>query len=137
MVRKAEIEAAHQQGATDAEILSKLQAAGHPIETDAEIQPALHRQSIRQYLKDREVWNKKFHQAHTERTQAGWAIVSFISNLSPDRSPEEIAAYLDSLNDTERKELFADFDVRIKKRDAAIKKLEAVKQEEPVFPNKE
>ncbi len=104
--------------------------------TLAEIQEALYRQRVRQYLKDREEWNKKFHQAHTERMQAGEAVVSFIPNLSPNRSAEAIATYLNSLSDAERKQLFAEYDVLVAKSEAAIKKLEAVKQEEPIFPQR-
>lgn len=132
----AEIEAAHQQGATDAEILKQLQAAGHQVDADSDIQEALYRQRVRQYLKDREEWNQKFHQAHTERMQASEAVVSFIPNLSPNRSAEEITKYLDSLSDDERKQLFAEYDALVAKSEAAIKKLDAVKQEEPVYPTK-
>lgn len=133
----AEIQEAHQQGATDAEILKRLQAAGHQVESYSEIQKALHRQSVRQYLKDREVWNKKFYQAHTERMQAGEAIVSFISDRSPNGSPEEISEYFNNLSDAERKQLSAEFDVLSEKRNAAIKRLQSIMQEEPVFPTKE
>ena len=133
----AEIEAARQQGATDAEILKRLQAAGHQGETDSQRQEALYTQRVTLYLKDREAWNKKFHQAHTERMQAGEAIVSFIPNLSRDLSHKETVEYFNNLSDAERKRLQAEIRALIEKRDAAEKKLEAVMQEEPVYPTKE
>ncbi|MDE0012251.1 MAG: hypothetical protein OXU36_13965 [Candidatus Poribacteria bacterium] len=130
----AEIQAARQQGATDAEILKRLQAAGHQGETDSQRQEALYTQRVTLYLKAREAWNKKFHQAHTERMQAGEAIVSFIPNLSRDLSHKETVEYFNNLSDAERKRLQAEIRALIEKRDAAEKKLEAVMQEEPVYP---
>ena len=129
----AEIEAARHLGASDAEILKNLQAAGYPVDADFEIHAALYRQRVRQYLKDREAWNQKFHQAHTERMQVGRGLFDFI----PDGSPKEIQAYFSGLSDAEKKQLQAKILEQMSKIDTSDKKLDAVAQEEPIFPTKE
>ena len=105
-----------------------------PVEIQQIVKEALYRQRVRRYLKDREVWNQKFQQAHTERMQAGQAVVSFIPSLSQNRSAEEIAAYLDSLSGPEKEELFSEYDALVAKSEAAIRKLDAIQREKPVFP---
>ena len=98
--------------------------------SDAERQEALYQERYRQYDIDSKAWKEKFRLAFTERMQAAEALV----NIIPDASPEELVEYFNRLSDAERKQLTAKLEELIENRDAAIRKLDAIEQEEPVRP---
>lgn len=85
-----------------------------------------------QYFRDKKVWLEKWNKANTEWFQAG----ETLDNIGP-RDAEEYAAYIRSLSETEKLEHASKLEDALKKYQAARKNLDAVSQEEPVYPNEE
>ena len=110
----------------------RLEEPTHQDQTPSQQQIALYRQQVEQYKKDREKWNRMFHQAFSERMQAG----KDLFDLIPDGSPEDLQAYFDNLSVAEKLAFQAEVRARYEKIQAAIKKLETVEQERPVLPER-
>ncbi|MCY3723572.1 MAG: hypothetical protein OXG97_15225 [Candidatus Poribacteria bacterium] len=95
-----------------------------------EVPPDLRRKV--QYFRDKKVWSEKWKKANTDWLEAG----KNLDNIGP-RDAEEYTKYIGSLSETEKLEHAARLKDALEKYRVASETLDAVSQEEPIYPNEE
>ena len=95
-----------------------------------EVPPDLRRKV--QYFREKKVWSEKWEKANTDWFQAG----KNLDNIGP-RDAEEYTKYIRSLSETEKREHTARLKDALEKYRAASETLDAISQEEPIYPNEE
>ena len=95
-----------------------------------EVPPDLRRKV--QYFRDKKVWSEKWKKANTDWFEAG----KNLDNIGP-RDAEEYAKHIRSLSETEKLEHAARLKDALEKYRVASETLDAVSQEEPIYPNEE